>query len=388
VPPPLQSGARNGILATGIEDEFPMNNGWTGGQYSLFRALFGVCLAVLFAPMIAHAASTAMLLPVAGLLLSLWLAIGLLLSLLLAVGLQDRWAALLLGWLSLVIFAHNPTLDAANWLIIAGLLLAHGFYLPGAPYASWSARGRTDPGAGWRMPPAIFAAAWILLALCYGYCGFEAVQYSTSGSGLLQAWSYWLYGWLALAFPLLALIRPIRPWLWLVMVLLQLLILPTERESLSLGLLLLHGITFDPAWIKPQGVGTEPIFYDGHCGLCHRAVRFVLAEDRDGAAFRFAPLDSETFRAAVSEEERAKLPDSMVVKTQEGAVLTRSTAFLHILRRLGGLWRVVALVGGLVPRVLRDVVYDGVARVRRRLFASPADACPVLPKELRQRFDY
>jgi predicted DCC family thiol-disulfide oxidoreductase YuxK len=354
-----------------------MNNGWTGGQYSLYRALFGVCLAVHFAQMLAHTAGTAMLLPGAGLLLSV----------LFVLGLQDRWAGLLLGLLSLVIFSHDPRLDEANWLIIAGLLLAH-LFLPSAPYGSWTARGRTDPDAGWRMPLAIFAPAWIALALCYGYCGFEAVQTSTSGSGLLLAWSYWLYGWVALAFPLLALIRPVRPWLWLVMFLLQLLILPTEREPLSLGLLLLHGITFDPAWIRPQGVGTEPIFYDGHCGLCHRAVRFVLAEDRDGTAFRFAPLDSDAFRAAVSEEERAKLPDSMVVKTKEGAVLTRSAAFLHILRRLGGLWRVVALIGGLVPQVLRDLVYDGVARVRRRLFASPADACPVLPKELRQRFDY
>jgi predicted DCC family thiol-disulfide oxidoreductase YuxK len=354
-----------------------MNNGWTGGQYSLYRALFGVCVAVLFARLLAHTAGTALLLPAAGLLLSL----------LFTIGLQDRWAALLLGLLSLVIFTQDPRLDEANWLIIAGLLLAH-LFLPAAPYGSWTARGRTDPGANWRMPPAVFAAAWVTLSLVYGYCGFEAVLNSTSGSGLLLAWSYRLYGWTALAFPLLALVKPVRPWLWLVMFLLQLLILPTEREPLSLGLLLLQGIAFDPAWIRPQGVGTEPIFYDGHCGLCHRAVRFVLAEDRAGAAFRFAPLDSDTFRAAVSEEERARLPDSMVVKTKEGAVLTRSTAFLHILRRLGGLWRVVALVGGLVPQVLRDGVYDGVARVRRRLFAAPADACPVLPKELRQRFDY
>ena len=39
------------------------------------------------------------------------------------------------------------------------------------------------------------------------------------------------------------------------------------------------------------------IFYDGDCGLCHRAVRVVLAADPEGRAFRFAPLGGETFRA-------------------------------------------------------------------------------------------
>jgi hypothetical protein len=45
-------------------------------------------------------------------------------------------------------------------------------------------------------------------------------------------------------------------------------------------MVMLHFFTFDPAWVKPFGAETEMIFYDGHCGLCHRAVRFVLAEDR------------------------------------------------------------------------------------------------------------
>ena len=39
----------------------------------------------------------------------------------------------------------------------------------------------------------------------------------------------------------------------------------------------------------------ERLFYDGTCALCHGAVRFVLARDRDGSAFRFAPLDFHDF---------------------------------------------------------------------------------------------
>ena len=132
---------------------------------------------------------------------------------------------------------------------------------------------------------------------------------------------------------------------------------------------------------------TEPevLFYDGGCGLCHRAVRFVMAADR-AERFRFAPLQGATFRQRVPEGARAGLPDSIVLLTSEGRVLTRSAATLHVLRRLGGPWRALAGLGGLVPRPPRDALYDFVAGIRHRLFARPADSCPLVPKELRSRF--
>jgi hypothetical protein len=39
----------------------------------------------------------------------------------------------------------------------------------------------------------------------------------------------------------------------------------------------------------------EILFYDGHCSLCHRSVQFVVRHDRDGTAFRFAPMQWPTF---------------------------------------------------------------------------------------------
>lgn len=132
----------------------------------------------------------------------------------------------------------------------------------------------------------------------------------------------------------------------------------------------------------------EILFYDGHCGLCHRAVRFVLAEDRDGTWFRFAPLQGETFQKLVSAEQRRMLPDSVVVMTADGKLLARSDAFLHIFRRLGGGWKVLADTLSIVPRGLRDFVYDLVARVRYPIFGRREDLCPVMPPELRRRFDF
>jgi len=129
------------------------------------------------------------------------------------------------------------------------------------------------------------------------------------------------------------------------------------------------------------------VFYDGACGLCHRAVRFAIARDRDGRHFRFAALGGEAFRRLVPEAQRAGLPDSIVVLTADGTLLARSTAVVHILERIGGPWRLMGGLLALVPQGIRDLGYDGIARVRHRLFRRPTDACPVTPPELRARFE-
>lgn len=132
--------------------------------------------------------------------------------------------------------------------------------------------------------------------------------------------------------------------------------------------------------------GPDLVFYDGTCGLCHRAVRFLVRRDRDGRAFVYAPLGGDTFRARVPDEPRRDLPDSIAVLTSEGRLLTRSAAILHCGARLKRPWPWVAAVAGVVPRWLRDGVYDLVASTRYRLFTRPERSCPVLPPELGDRF--
>lgn len=132
---------------------------------------------------------------------------------------------------------------------------------------------------------------------------------------------------------------------------------------------------------------TEILFYDGHCGLCHRSVKFVIKHDRSGSAFRFAPLQGPTFQAQVPANRRAGLPDSIVVLTQSGELLVRSNAFLHILRRLGRGWRILAGVLSVIPRPVRDFAYDFIARIRYRIFGKRDELCPIVPPDLRKRFD-
>ena len=130
----------------------------------------------------------------------------------------------------------------------------------------------------------------------------------------------------------------------------------------------------------------DHVFYDGECGFCHGSVRF-LAEHDGAGCFRFAPLGGPTFLALVPEAERVQAPDSFVVRTADGRVLVQSDGALHCLRRLGGGFQLLAALGALLPRRLRDAAYAALARRRRRWFASPGDACPVPPGSLRARFD-
>jgi predicted DCC family thiol-disulfide oxidoreductase YuxK len=129
------------------------------------------------------------------------------------------------------------------------------------------------------------------------------------------------------------------------------------------------------------------LFYDGDCGLCHGAVRFVLARGARGLAFRFAPLHGEAFRREIPEPVRARLPDSLVVKTADGRVLTRSAGVVRVLRGLGGGWSLLGSLLWLVPRPLRDLGYIVVAKVRKRVFPLQPGACPWRTAEQRARFE-
>jgi predicted DCC family thiol-disulfide oxidoreductase YuxK len=322
-----------------------MRNGWTGGQYSLFRVVLGVYLLCVFL--------TAPTRPA-----------GLVIGLVFVAGVLHRAAAvaalLLLAW----IFRDAPLASPASPLVFMWVLVAH-LFVPPAPYGSWVARGRPDPAGDWIMPPRIFLLAWIVLAAGYTWAGVAGVRDGTP----------WMA---ALLFAPLAFVARARPWLWLAGLVASVVALR------SMGVVVAHLFTFDPGWIPAKRVRERDImFFDGTCGLCHRSVRFALAEDPHPDTLVFAPLQGETFRATVS--DNVNLPDSVVVLSNENT-LVRSSAVLHVARRGGGFWRLLGALVALVPKSLRDALYDFVASIRHRLFRKPDDVCPVVAPQLRSRF--
>ena len=193
---------------------------------------------------------------------------------------------------------------------------------------------------------------------------------------------------LELTFVPLALSRRARPWIWTAMLAFHLgLTVLIDFADLSFGMVILHLFTFDPRWVPNRwSERRDQLFYDGACGLCHGATRFILSEDRSGSAFTFAALQGESFAQSIPSEQRKTLPDSIVVRTDQGELLVRSDAVIHALQRLGGMWRLIAAAMSVPPRELRDAIYDLMARIRHRVVARSDAVCPVLPVDLRSRF--
>src|SRR5580658_7266220 len=131
------------------------------------------------------------------------------------------------------------------------------------------------------------------------------------------------------------------------------------------------------------------LLYDGVCALCNSFVRFILRRDRN-AMFRFASLQS-AFAAPILTRHGASPNDLDTVyvvvhyELTDEYLLSRSEAVLFVLKQLAGPWRASASLLQLLPKSLRDAVYNAVARRRYRIFGR-SEACMLPPDQDRNRF--
>lgn len=407
------------------------DNGWTGGQYSVVRFLLGAYLAIHFAQLVPwgkEVFSSAGVLPAtASILFGLFpgvfwvsdqptfvvvvLVTASILAVLFALGVKDRLIAIVLWWIWASLFDRNPFISNPGLPYVGWMLLAHAFLPPG-PYGSVDGLKRADAGAFWRFAQPLHLAAWLILAAGYSYSGYTklvspswldgtAIKYVLEsplarpgavrelllglGAPVQTALTYGALG-LELFFLPLACLPRVRPIVWGVMLGMHLALIGlVDFADLSLGMVMMHLFTFNPGWIPAKAGHRLTIFYDGACGVCHRFVRFVLSEDRL-SEIRFAPLGEAAFTQRLPTYVLTAPYDSLVLLTEDGQTLTSSSAVVHILGRLGGLWRVVSELVNIIPKSVRDLGYQWVAANRQHVFSAPTGACPLVPASLRGRF--
>jgi len=128
---------------------------------------------------------------------------------------------------------------------------------------------------------------------------------------------------------------------------------------------------------------THILLFDGVCNLCTRVVKFIMKRDTK-EKFKFAALQSESGQALL---KRFGLPtndfNSFVFISGEKYFL-RSSAGLHVLRELGGAWKLFyAFI--IIPQPLRDFIYSIVAKTRYKIFGK-LDTCIIPSPEVKQRF--
>ena len=135
----------------------------------------------------------------------------------------------------------------------------------------------------------------------------------------------------------------------------------------------------------PPGVGAEDrvVLFDGVCRLCAGWVRFLLRHDRQ-ARFLLCSIQSAEGQAILRHfglpTERV---DSMLL-VEGPRAWRQSDAFLRVMRQLPGAWPLFGGLG-LIPRPLRDWLYDRIAQNRYRLFGRRAH-CLLPSAEQASRF--
>jgi predicted DCC family thiol-disulfide oxidoreductase YuxK len=127
----------------------------------------------------------------------------------------------------------------------------------------------------------------------------------------------------------------------------------------------------------PESTSNLIVLYDGVCGLCNGAVQFLLKRDRHDR-LRFASLQSD-FAAALLKRHGIDHQDLdtvyVVLNSGEAneVLLAKSDAFLQLAKVIGGVWS-IARLGRIIPRPIRNWLYDFVARHRYQVFGK-YEAC-------------
>lgn len=125
------------------------------------------------------------------------------------------------------------------------------------------------------------------------------------------------------------------------------------------------------------------LIYDGACGLCNKAVQFVLRHEKE-AVLLFASSQSPQGKQLLSEGGFLHEAQFTLVLYVDGNYYLRSEAVLRTAFYMGGKWKNMKLLR-VFPLWLRDWFYNRLSKNRLWIFGSSAD-CAFLTDTDSQRF--
>lgn len=118
------------------------------------------------------------------------------------------------------------------------------------------------------------------------------------------------------------------------------------------------------------------IYYDGECGLCHLAVRFILRVDSK-SKFYFSPLSNL--------DNNLKNIDSIILK-KGNKVFYEGQAIIMIFESIDNNWNYLAKILKLIPINVLDTAYRWVSRNRAKVSLKKVSSCPIVPSSYQKRF--
>ncbi|WP_271424518.1 thiol-disulfide oxidoreductase DCC family protein [Aequorivita sinensis] len=125
------------------------------------------------------------------------------------------------------------------------------------------------------------------------------------------------------------------------------------------------------------------ILFDGVCNLCNGAINYVIKRDPNNV-FKFAALQSEIGQELTAKFKIDGSKIDSIILIDGDKHYEKSTAALYIAKHLSGAY---PLLFGfiIVPKFIRNAVYDYVARNRYKWFGKK-DKCMIPTAELKNKF--
>ena len=125
------------------------------------------------------------------------------------------------------------------------------------------------------------------------------------------------------------------------------------------------------------------VIFDGTCNICAGSVNFILRHEAKPDLFFTSlqsPAGARLLRQFSFDPEDART----FVLVSDGVAYVKSEAAVRVCRHFRGAWRLLSVVK-IIPRPIRDWMYDVFARNRYRWFGR-LEACMVPTPELAARF--
>lgn len=124
------------------------------------------------------------------------------------------------------------------------------------------------------------------------------------------------------------------------------------------------------------------VLFDGECNFCNSSVNFIICHDKKDQ-FRFATLQSEIGKIRIKKYHISDEIDSIIL-IEKDKIYLRSTAVLRISKHLNGIYPLL-YVFIVVPSFLRDLLYDIIAKKRRKWFRKK-ETCLIMSEEKKAKF--
>ena len=128
------------------------------------------------------------------------------------------------------------------------------------------------------------------------------------------------------------------------------------------------------------------ILFDGLCNFCNDSVNFIIDRDNDDY-FRFTSIQSEAGQNMIKRYKIDITKTDSIILIKDNKYYIKSTAALKISRKITSLWKLFYILI-IIPRPLRDIGYDIIARNRYKWFGKRETCRIPTPDEMKKFLNY